>query len=523
MMLQLTSLLGGLGLFLLGMTMLSDGFKLAAGPALERLLANATRTRVYGLVSGAVMTMVLQSSSVVTVAVLGFVNAGLLGLGGAIWMVFGANVGTTTTGWIVALAGLKINMAATALPLIAVGMAMRLSARGRKVGAYGEAIAGFGILFYGIVLMQSSFVDLAERWTVPQGTGVTVVLLQVLFGVLMTVVMQSSSASTVIAIAAAQAGLIDAVGAAAVVIGANVGTTVTAVLASIGSTPNAKRTATAHVLFNVVTATIGLVLLGWLVPAMESAAAWLGFEDSAAAVLALFNTTLKSLGVLVMWPLADPMARRLQTVFEPPIDEQGRPQFLDRTTLPVPALAAHALACEAQRMLTLAWRYLTGSLGDAQGADVAGQALTNLLRASEAFVDEMSRGTLDQQTSERLAHLLRVRRYLENAQDSVHEALALPLDAFTSPSVSQAYEHYRRQLMQVIDEQIAQPEAGERPVAVDLEQAYQHLKAALLQAGAIGEWRIGHMEQALQRISLQRRALQQLVKADHWLRASASN
>ena len=152
---QFATLAGGLGLFLLGMLMLSDGLKLAAGPALERVLSNATRTRFNALLTGAMTTVVLQSSSVVTVAVLGFVNAGLLTLGSAIWVVFGANVGTTTTGWIVALAGLKFNIATTALPLIAVGVAMRLSGRQTKVGAYGEAIAGFGILFYGIVLMQS--------------------------------------------------------------------------------------------------------------------------------------------------------------------------------------------------------------------------------------------------------------------------------------------------------------------------------------------------------------------------------
>jgi len=521
MTLQLTSLLGGIGLFLLGMSMLSDGLKLAAGPSLERILANATRTRLHGLLSGALTTTMVQSSSVVTVAVLGFVNAGLLTLGGAIWVVFGANVGTTATGWIVALAGMKLNISATALPLIAVGVAMRLSGRERKIGAFGEALAGFGILFYGIVLMQNAFVDLSQSWTVPQGSGFSVMLLQTLFGILMTVVMQSSSAAAVIAIAAAQAGLIDVQGAAAVVIGANVGTTVTAVLAAIGSTPNAKRTATAHVIFNIVTATLGFVLLPWLIPAISSLAAFLGFAESAAVTLALFNTVLKCSGVVVMWPIADRMTLALQGYFEPKASEGGRPQFLDRTTLPVPALAANALGCEAQRMLTMGWQYLAQSAGEASSAAPVRRDLSSLLRASESFVDQMNRGTMDLNTSNRLAELLRVRRYLENAQESVHEALGLPLDAFTSPSVVDVFETYRRQLAQLTDDQISHPtQSPDKEVLTALEDTYQQLKGALLHAGAIGEWRVSRMEDAMHRISAQRRALQQLVKADRWLRAS---
>lgn len=516
---QFASLAGGLGLFLLGMTMLSDGLKLAAGPALESILANATRTRWHGLMSGVMTTALVQSSSVVTVAVLGFVNAGLLTLGAAIWVVFGANVGTTTTGWIVALAGLKLNIAATALPLIAVGVAIRLSGKQTKVGAYGEAIAGFGILFYGIVLMQDSFVDIAHRWTVPQGSGFLVMLLQTLFGVLMTVVMQSSSAATVIAIAAAQAELIDVNGAAAVVIGANVGTTITAILAAIGSTPNAKRTATAHVLFNLVTATIGFSLLPWLVPLIVIAVNHIGFVDASAASLALFNTTLKSLGVLVMLPLADRMALMLQSYFEPTLSETGQPQFLDRTTLPIPALAANALACEIQRMLTMSWQSLGYSVTADDGGSKRNDDLARLLRASEIFVDEMSRGTMDKETSDRLAQLLRVRRYIENTQDSVHEAIGLPLDAFTSTTVAEVYQAYRGRLEVLVADQVDHPDRSPRDdLLFSIEEAYQALKAALLQAGAIGEWRVVHMEVALRRISLQRRALQQLVKADHWLR-----
>ncbi|MDO9290139.1 MAG: Na/Pi symporter, partial [Hydrogenophaga sp.] len=258
---SLSLLAGGLGLFLLGMGMMTDGLKQAAGQALHNILANATRTRWHALGSGALVTAMVQSSSAVTVAAIGFINAGLLGLAPALWVLFGANIGSTMTGWLVALVGLKFKIEAFALPLVGVGMLMRLTGASQRRGAIGTAVAGFGLLFLGIGLLQESFNGIAGQITLPQGDGVMTVLAQVLIGTLMTVLMQSSAASMAIALTAAQGGLLDAQGAAAVVIGANIGTTVTALLAAIGATPNARRAAAAHVTFNVVTACVALALL----------------------------------------------------------------------------------------------------------------------------------------------------------------------------------------------------------------------------------------------------------------------
>ncbi|MCI3205354.1 MULTISPECIES: Na/Pi symporter [Pandoraea] len=150
-------LAGGVGIFLIGMAMMTDGLKLAAGPALERILAGATRTRWQAFASGVLVTAITQSSSVVTIATIGFVNAGLLKLGGALWLMFGANLGSTMMGWIVAVIGLKFNIDAFALPMIAVGVATRLTGAGTRRGAIGNALAGFGLLFFGISLLQSIF------------------------------------------------------------------------------------------------------------------------------------------------------------------------------------------------------------------------------------------------------------------------------------------------------------------------------------------------------------------------------
>ncbi len=515
---EFTTLLGGLGLFLLGMTMLSDGLKLAAGPALETILSKATKTRWRGLTSGALTTAMVQSSSAVTVATIGFVNAGLLTLGSGMWVLFGANVGTTATGWIVALAGMKFNIGATALPLIAIGVAMKLAGGKGRISAYGEALAGFGVLFYGIVLMQDGFSALAEHWTIPHGSGMSIAAVQLLFGILMTMVMQSSSASTVIAVTAAQSGMIDITGAAAVVIGANVGTTVTAVVAVIGATPNAKRAATAHVLFNIVIAIFGFSLLYWMVPAIETLRGFWGLGDSAATTLALFNTMLNIAGVVVMWPVADRMATELLKRFKPLPSAAAQPQFLDKTALPVPAMAASALGCEVQRMVTIAWQYYSATLHSQEPVLKLKRDLSHLLRASEEFVDQMNHSTMDAQTAEKVASILRVRRYLENVQDGVAEVNSLPTDIFATPAVATAFDQYRKQI-----ESLIQTQTGDPPIAIDhevleaIEDAYQSLKSGLLKAGASGEWRVERMERALHRISAQRRSLQQLVKAQTWL------
>lgn len=553
MVVQWTALLGGLGLFLLGMNMLSEGLKLAAGKALETILRQATRTRWRGLVSGAVTTALVQSSSAVTVATIGFVNASLLTLGGAIWVLFGANLGTTATGWIVAVAGLKVDLSVAALPMIAIGVVMKLAGLGQRLSAYGQAVAGFGLLFYGIVLMQLGFAEMSSQWQISQGEGVTAILLQLLAGAVMTALMQSSSASIAIALTAAQTGLIDLNGAAAVVIGANIGTTVTALLASIGATPNARRVASAHVLFNLLTAAAALLILPWLLPAIVNAREILDWGDSAAMTLALFNTAFNALGVLLMWPLAAVMTRFLEQRFVTHNDQAAKPEFLDGTTLPVPRMAAQALAFELQRMLRMAWQSVGVTFGrvgfSKDGTMTSENHQTNnvtqkqttksvaeindqrvldlslLLKASEDFIDQMNRSAMDEPTGQRLASLLRVRRYLENAVDNVNEALSLSADLFTDARFTHEYSHYAKCVSQLAErlltgslsqqeaDQLTQAEAAKNA----LEEAYQRLKQSLLIAGAVGHCRVELMEIALRRISVQRRALQQLVKAHEWL------
>jgi phosphate:Na+ symporter len=518
----LGTMVGGLGLFLLGMGLMTDGLKLAAGPALHRILIGATRTRGHALGSGVLVTALVQSSSAVTVATIGFINAGLLALGPALWVLFGANVGTTMTGWIVALVGLKFKVEALAMPLAGRGALLRLTGESRRSGAIGTALAGFGLLFMGIVLLQQAFSGLAGQISPPQGSGPLAVLAQLGIGLLMTVLMQSSSAAMAITLTAAQGGLIEAQGAAAVVIGANIGTTVTALLAAIGATPNARRAAAAHVVFNLLTGVVALLLLPWLIGALGLARVALDLPPDAATQLALFHTTFNLIGVLLMWPLAERLTRWLQQRFRAREEDEAQPKFLDNNVLAVPTLALDALTREVARAGQVAVRMARAVLAGTGVATLKSDhaILASLDAAIERFVERLRAASMSQVASARLATLLRIQRYHETAAEQAVAAAALPAlgpaDALLA-AASSAFEAAADALLARCD-----PTAPTDVSRLDtdlraLEACYEKLKAALLAAGADTRLPLTDMEQALRRCSALRRAAQQIHKSRRWL------
>ncbi len=511
-------LAGGLGLFLVGMAMMSDGLKLAAVPALHRILAGATRTRAHALGSGMLVTALVQSSSAVTVAAIGFVNAGLLALGPALWVLFGANVGTTMTGWIVALVGLKFKVEALAMPLVGLGALLRLTGEGRRRGAIGTALAGFGLLFMGIALLQQAFGGFAGQARLPQGEGPLAVLAQLGIGVLMTVLMQSSSAAMAITLTAAQGGLIGAQGAAAVVIGANIGTTVTAMLAVIGATPNACRAAAAHVAFNLLTGAVALLLLPWLLGVLGLAREALGLPPEPAAQLALFHTTFNLIGVLLMWPLAAHLTRWLQQRFRAREEDEAQPRFLDDTVLAVPTLALDALTREVARAGQVAVRMTRGALAGADAAALTADhtILVSLDAAIERFVERLRSASMSQVASARLAELLRIERYHEAGAEQAVAAAALappgPADARVAADAT-AFAEAADALLRRCDPTGSTEVADLDADLATMEARYEDLKAQLLAAGADARLALTEMEQALRRGSALRRAAQQLAKA----------
>lgn len=251
------TIFGGLGLFLFGMKIMSEGLQRTTGSGLRQLLNTMTRNRFNGLLTGLLTTTIIQSSSATTVMLVGFVNAGLVNLRQAIGVIMGANIGTTVTFWLVSYLGFKFSVSALALPAIGIGMALLLAKRlGRE--EWGTTLIGFGVLFLGLGFLKDSVPDLRSNpelfdfvtnW---QANAVVKFFAFFLFGTLFTIVVQSSSAAGAITLALAFKGWIDYPSACAIILGENVGTTITANLAAIGANTNARRTAIAHLVFNII-------------------------------------------------------------------------------------------------------------------------------------------------------------------------------------------------------------------------------------------------------------------------------
>lgn len=333
-------LVGGIGLFLLGMVLLTDGLKAFAGDALRRALVRFTGTPLKAFGSGALVTAMVQSSSATTVTVIGFVSAGLLSFPQAVGVVMGASLGTTGTGWIVAVLGLKVSLGFYALPLVGLGAFLKLLGHG-GMKSLGLALAGFGLIFIGIETLQAGMQGLSGVFNLarlPAG-GLWGHVLAMVIGIVMTIIMQSSSAAVATTLTALHSGAINFEQAASLVIGAAVGTTVTGALAAIGGSVPAKRTALAHVLFNLATGVIAVVLLPVFLWGIGLAQKHAGL-DAGATSLAAFHTAFIALGVAIFLPFAHPFARWIERQL--PDKGPTLTQHLDATLLHAPAVALEA-------------------------------------------------------------------------------------------------------------------------------------------------------------------------------------
>ena len=265
MILQILTLLGALGMFLYGMNLMSSGLQKTAGGRMRAILGSLTSNRFKGVLTGLGITTVIQSSSATTVMVVGFVNAGLLALEQAIGVIMGANIGTTITAWLISLLGFKADISIFAVPLMAVGFLLSLS-KIEKRRNISEFIIGFSLLFLGLSLMKNSVPDLQQTpevlsfiktWS---GFGFGSVLIFLVFGTVLTLVLQSSSATMALTLIMLNLGWLPFEMAAAMVLGENIGTTITANIAAAVANTNAKRAALAHTLFNLFGVVWALVL-----------------------------------------------------------------------------------------------------------------------------------------------------------------------------------------------------------------------------------------------------------------------
>ena len=284
MFLQILTLIGALGMFLYGMNMMSSGLQKAAGSRLRGFLGAMTSSPFKGVMTGLGITTLIQSSSATTVMVVGFVNATLLTLNQAIGVIMGANIGTTVTAWLISLLGFKTDISVLAVPLMAVGFILSIAKR-EKYKNISEFIIGFALLFLGLSLMKNSVPDLRQtpeilsfiqQWT---GYGFGSVLIFLVFGTVLTLVLQSSSATMALTLIMMSLGWIPFDMAAAMVLGENIGTTITANIAAAVGNPNARRAALAHTVFNVFGVIWALILFRPFLSLIGIIITWLGYPN----------------------------------------------------------------------------------------------------------------------------------------------------------------------------------------------------------------------------------------------------
>jgi len=335
--------IGGLGLFLLGMIVLRQGLQALVGPAAQRTLRRFTRSPLSGAGTGAAATVLVQSSSITTVAATGFASAGLLTFPEALGIVLGANVGTTITGWLVALLGFKLQLG-VAMPLVVlVGVVIHLLGRGRsRVASVGLALAGFGLAFVGIDMLRAGTIAF-EGIVTPErfpGSGLLGNLQLVGIGIAVTLITQSSSAGVATAIAAVAAGALHFEQAAAIVIGMDMGTTVTAALATVGASLPGRRTGWAHVIYNVITGTGALLILPLFAAALDAVSSGLAQREPELSLVA-FHTVFNLAGLIVIMPFVGPFARLVERLV--PDRPSSFTERLDRRWLRQPDVALRAI------------------------------------------------------------------------------------------------------------------------------------------------------------------------------------
>jgi len=527
-------LAGGLGLFLLAVGMITDGLKQAAGNGLRNLLAVWTRSPMHGIFTGLAITAIVQSSSAVTVATIGFVNAGLISMRQALGIIYGSNIGTTMTGWLVAVIGFKINVDAFALPLIGVGMILRLTGGSSRLAPLGWALAGFGLFFIGIDVLKNAFDGLVDTIDLDQFTveGFRGVLIFVGIGFLMTVLTQSSSAAIAITLTAATGGVLDLNSAAAMVIGANLGTTSTAALAVIGATSNAKRVASAHILFNAGTGLVALLILPLLFWVAQQSGELLGMAENPAVTLALFHTVFNIFGVMLIFPLNTPLAAFLEKRFVSQEEIEGRPRYLDQTVAVSPSLAIDALLLEMPRLLGIVKRMGLAAInpksGAGKGLEKDELVLMKLAAAISDFINRLEREALTGEVSDQLSRILRAEQHVLAAADqALLYANALPEQGVISDESLNAELHrYHARVAALIE--LVNP--GDRGFSFDayqqqlnrIEADYDALKVMLLQAGSGLSMPIPQMLEVIDQNGRLRLMARQITRAVYYLQDRAT-
>lgn len=441
--------IGGLGLFIFGMRMMSESLQRAAGERLRKILEKVSTNRLVACITGTVATALIQSSSATTVMLVGFVNAGLLNLSQAVGVALGANIGTTVTAQMIAF---KITDAA--LPAIALGAGLRIFGKKRSTVELGGVILGFGLLFFGLVVMKMGVAPLKDSqvildfFTRFQADNIGGILLCVLTGAVATIFLQSSSATVGLTMTLATQGLLSFPGAVALILGENIGTTITAELASIGTDYNSKRTARAHTMFNVLGVSYMVIffpffisLVTWVTSTflgLESADLVIGGEKpNVNRYIANAHTMFNVVNAMVFLALLPLLIKAATALTVSPKTEEDldilKPKYLDKQFLDMPPVALQQARQEMIRMGDIAegMMILVINSLEERKMKTLGQwrhredALDILQREIMNYLVMISQREISLEESKEISSLMRMVNNIERIGDSVENIAEL--------------------------------------------------------------------------------------------------
>ena len=474
---NILEVLGSLGVFVFGMKIMSEGIQKVAGGSLRRLLARMTRNVFNGLLTGTLITSVIQSSSATTVMVVAFVNAGLLTLVESIGVIMGANLGTTFTAWIVALFGFKFSLSNIALPIIGLSVPL-LFFKSPKVRDTGEALIGFGLLFFGLHLLKNVVPDIQSNPEILSfvqqftGLGFGSILIFLVVGILLTITVQSSSAAITITIALAYKGWIDFPSAAAIVMGENIGTTITAYLASLGTNVNAKRAARAHFLFNIIGVCWMLALFYPFIYMVDFLMPGLAMENPQVIPehLALFHTLFNLCNILLLVGFVPKLASVVEKMVKAsPEDEkrEARLFYLSDRLTHLGELNLAEAQNEVVRMAKLTSSMFKGFLEVYNNPDKDMGDKVNEIKRQEEISDQMvfditnylvrcSTGQISDESTAQVAAMTRIVSELEDISDCNYRLSLLAVRKYRkhrvlSDKIEEEFQQYTGQVMEFID------------------------------------------------------------------------
>lgn len=385
---DLVEIAAGIALFMFGMSCLENGFNAFTGGTLEGILRKSTNTKFKSICFGAASTTLMQSSSLVSLITISFVSAELISLVAGIGIIMGANIGTTTGAWLIAGLGLKVDIAAYAMPMLIFGVILVMQ-KPKLRKASGYLLLGTGFLFLGIHYMKDGFAAFQNSFDLSQYSieGLLGILIFTLIGMLITVVMQSSHATLLIIISALAAGQVSYENAIALAIGANLGSTITAILGAIAANLGGRRLAGAHIIFNIVTAVVSIALIDYLIMLVDLLAKGLGIAPNDYLLkLALFHTLFNVMGVLLLAPFMSYIERFLIRFIRSAPTSIEQPLYLQASALQTPLTAVTAVHKEVLHLFDNAYGLLAHGLSLSRKTIDSDESLTEAVHNTRRIV-----------------------------------------------------------------------------------------------------------------------------------------